>query len=297
VIFRSPWNGFPDVAVQTTVAKLKAHPDYDAAKHGDQDAALRVIAQIFKPGKVTDSCDLIVPVLQLDAGKQNMLAIAYALRLGRELGAEVFLGICQSNQVSHTGADAITRILGQPTFLGQIPPGRRVVIVDDVATFGSTLANLRGWIEHQGAHVIRATTLGATFGGTKLAQSKDAFAKLLEKFPEVETLSHNLGFTPDCFTARETHFLTQLPSREKMRALVRASEKVRPLLNPIGEYNHRLEQLVKDGLSTTDARKELETKEPALVLARDNQVVIQRRSQLLAQRQASTHDKKRGQRL
>jgi hypothetical protein len=163
--------------------------------------------------------------------------------------------------VSHTGADATTRILGQPTFLGQIPPARRVVIVDDVATFGSTLANLRGWIEHQGVRVIQATTLGATFGGTKLAQSKDAFAKLLEKYPEVEILSHNLGFTPDCFTARETHFLTQLPSREKMQALVVASEKVRPLLNPIGEYDQRVEQLVKDGLSASDARKELEAKE------------------------------------
>jgi len=297
VIFRSPWNGFPDVEVQTTVSKLKSHPDYDAAKHGDQDAALRVIDQLFKLGKVTDPCDLIVPVLQLDQGKQNMLAIAYALRLSRELGAEVFLGICQSNQVSHTGADAVTRILGQPTFLGQIAPGRRVVIADDVATFGTTLANLRGWIEHQGAHVIRATTLGATFGGTKLAQSKDAFAELLEKYPEVEILSRNLGFTPDCFTGRETHFLTQVPSREKMRALVAASEKVRALLNPIGEYNHRMDQLLKDGLSTTDARKELEAKEPALVSARDNQVVIQRRAQLLGERQASTHEKKRSQRL
>jgi hypothetical protein len=241
VIFRSPWNGFPDVAVQTTVAKLKSHPDYDAAKHGDQDAALRVIAQVFKPGKVTDSCDLIVPVLQLDQGKQNMLAVAYAVRLAKEIGAEVFLGICQSNQVSHTGADAITRILGQPTFVGLIARGRRVIIVDDVATFGSTLANLRGWIEHQDAHVIRATTLGATFGATKLAQSKDAFAKLLEKYPEVETLSRNLGFTPDCFTGRETHFLAQVPHREQMEALVAASEKVRALLNPIAEYNHRLE--------------------------------------------------------
>jgi hypothetical protein len=156
---------------------------------------------------------------------------------------------------------------------------------------------LRGWIEHQGAHVIRATTLGATFGGTKLAQPKEALDKLLNRFPEVETLSRNLGFTPDCFTGRETHFLAQVPHREQMQALVAASEKVRALLNPIAEYNHRLEQLLKDGLSKTDARKALEAKEPDLVLARDNQTVIQRRSQLLAQRQASTHEKKRGQRL
>jgi hypothetical protein len=179
----------------------------------------------------------------------------------------------------------------------QIAPGRRVLIVDDVATFGSTLANLRGWIEHQGAHVIRATTIGATFGGTKLAQPKEALEKLLNKFPEVEKLAGNLGFTPNCFTGRETHFLTQVPSREKMQALVAASEKVRPLLNPIGEYNHRMDQLLKDGLSTSDARKELEAKEPALVLARDTQTVIQRRAQLLEERQASTQDQKRGQRL
>jgi hypothetical protein len=79
-----------------------------------------------------------------------------------------------------------------------------------------------------------------------------------------------------------------------MRALVAASEKVRGLLNPIGEYNHRLEQLVKDGLSPTDARKELEAKEPDLVLARDQQTVVQRRSQLLAERQSNTPDQKRG---
>src|SRR6266481_1465148 len=241
--------------------------------------------------------DFIVPVLQLDAGKQNMLAVAYAVRLAKEIGAQVFLGICQSNQVSHTGADAVTRILGQPTFVGQIAGGRRVLIVDDVASFGSTLANLRGWIEHQGAYVIRATTLGATFGGTKLAQPKEALDKLLKKFPEVETLSRNLGFTLDCFTGRETHFLAQVPHRERMEALVTASEKVRALLNPIAEYNHRLEQLLKDGLSKTDARKALEAKEPDLVLAQDNQTVIQRRSQLLAQRQASTHEKKRSERL
>jgi hypothetical protein len=55
-----------------------------------------------------------------------------------------------------------------------------------------------------------------------------------------------------------------------------------------------MEQLLKDRLSTTDARKELEAKEPALVLARDTQTVIQRRAQLFAERQASAQDQKRG---
>jgi hypothetical protein len=78
--------------------------------------------------------------------------------------------------------------------------------------------------------VIRATTLGATFGGTKLVQRKEALDKLLKKFPEVESLSRNLGFTLDCFTGREPHFLAQVPHREQMQALVAASEKVRARL-------------------------------------------------------------------
>jgi hypothetical protein len=90
--------------------------------------------------------------------------------------------------------------------------------------------------------------------------------------------------------------LAQVPHREQMQALVAASEKVRALLNPIAEYNHRLEQLLKDGLSKTDARKALEAKEPDLVVAHDIQTVIQRRLQLLAQRHASTYEKKKSQR-
>jgi Phosphoribosyl transferase domain len=298
LIFRTPWDGFPDVTVQTTVPKLKAHPDYAAAKSGNPDAAIRVINQLFKPGKVTDPCDLVVPVLQLDREKQNMLAVAYAVQLAHEIGAELFLGVAQSNQVSHTGSSAITRILGQPTFAGTIPPGSRVLIVDDVATFGSTLANLRGWIEHQGAHVVRATTLSASFGGTKLAQPKPVLDKLLRQFPEVEILTQNLGFTPDCLTGRETYFLAQqVPTREQMLLLVAASEKVRPLLNPIGEYDHQLEQLIRQCLSKADARNSLATIAPDLVSTRDNQVIIQRRAQLSAEQRANTQENKSRQRL
>ena len=79
-------------------------------------------------------------------------------------------------------------------------------------------------------------------------------------------------------------------------------EVSRPLLTPDeamrmkGARKNALEQLLKGGLSKTDARKALEAKEPDLVVAHDNQTVIQRRLRLLAQRQASTHEKKRSQR-
>ena len=59
-----------------------------------------------------------------------------------------------SPRARHPGAVDVLR----PRGLGRV--SRRTLLA---ATFGSTLANLRGWIEHQGAYVIRATILGATF--------------------------------------------------------------------------------------------------------------------------------------
>jgi hypothetical protein len=138
---------------------------------------------------------------------------------------------------------------------------------------------------------------GATLGGTKLAQTKEALEKLLNKFPEVETLARNLGFHTGLFYRTRNLFSRKVPHREQMQALVAASEKVRALLKPIAKYNLRLEQLVKDGLSPTDGRKALEAREPDLVLARDNQVVIQRRSQLLAQRRQYTREKEKSKTL
>jgi hypothetical protein len=82
-----------------------------------------------------------------------------------------------------------------------------------------------------------------------------------------------------------------------MRALVAASEKVRPLLNPIGEYNHQFEQLIGQGLSKADARNSLATIAPDLVSTRDNQVIIQRRAQLSAEQRANREENTSRQRL
>jgi predicted amidophosphoribosyltransferase len=63
-----------------------------------------------------------------------------------------------ANVVSHTAADAETQILGQPVYIGKLQRGNRILIVDDVITFGSTLANLR---EFRSLHILLCSTFGA----------------------------------------------------------------------------------------------------------------------------------------
>jgi hypoxanthine phosphoribosyltransferase len=134
------------------------------------------------------------------------------------------LGIVQRNVVSHTGAGAATRILGQPAFMGELEVGSHILVVDDVVTYGSTLANLRGWIQKQGATVVGATTLAAAFGATKLALPESVYARLVETFPgQSENLANELGFTNRCFTNREARFLCSLKRVEDIEDLVQAA--------------------------------------------------------------------------
>jgi hypothetical protein len=169
-----------------------------------------VVESVRKPAKVRWEADEIVAVAQFDRNKKNALPIAYAVLLGREMGIPVNSTVVQENIVSHTGADAPTRVLGQPIFDGAIGEGKRILIVDDVVTFGATLANLRGFIQSCGSVVVGASTLSASYGGTKLALPDHVKQSLFERFPSVAELAHGLGFEPDCFTNREARFLAAL---------------------------------------------------------------------------------------
>jgi hypothetical protein len=64
-VYRSPWDDFPDVVIQTTVSKLRSRPAYDAAKRGGGEAAFEVIKEVFKPEKI-----------QFDRAYPNALPIA-----------------------------------------------------------------------------------------------------------------------------------------------------------------------------------------------------------------------------
>jgi hypothetical protein len=227
-ICRTAWTGFPDVIVQTTVNKLRSLPSYESAKRGNGEAAFEVIRQLIKPDKVPFEFDTVVPVAQFDRTYPNALPFAYAIQLAKHFEADLSLDIVQSNVVSHTKADAETRILGQPTFIGKIASARHALIVDDVVTYGSTLANLRGWIEKQGATVVGATTLAAGFGATKLTLPSEVYERLVEKFPiHAVKLANELGFTAECFTNREARFLCGMKQIEDMDRLIVAAAEMK----------------------------------------------------------------------
>ena len=80
---RAPWNGFPEVAVHSSIDKLKSLPGYQAAKQGDNRAAARIAAALINPGRLNISIDYVVPVIQVDAGRYNAIPVAFAALLAK----------------------------------------------------------------------------------------------------------------------------------------------------------------------------------------------------------------------
>jgi hypothetical protein len=262
-IYRLPWGDFPDVIVHTTVAKLKAHPDYALAKAGDPSAAIRLAAELVKPDKVSvPIVDAVVPVMQPDAGRKNAIPIAVAALLARQLGLEPIQDITQTNDVAHTDANAASRILGQPMFAGKIRPYARVLIVDDVVTFGSTIANLRGWIHQQRALAVGCTCLAAAFGSTKLRPPQSIMEQLDQRhYHAHRDLAETIGFFGECWTNREARFLLQ-QSPEAMQHLLRAAQALYRIgFEPPGKERLQTPSLVQERPRTRKPPKEPPTPE------------------------------------
>jgi hypothetical protein len=237
MVVRTPWSNFPPVAVHTDGQTLKSHPDYLAAKNGDLKAARRVVSDTFKPGKIAglvqaakSSIDYVVPVQQLDPeARWNALPLAFAKAAARELGARVVPFVVQDNIVSHTSADSATRLTNQPSFSGTVPKGK-FLIVDDVVTLGSTLANLRGYIEHKGGQVVMASSIISGIFATRIAPDPGLVSSIKRRFPnELGIFPEKLGFPVDCLTNREGNFVYGLANLESIRnPLVPTHNSIRP---------------------------------------------------------------------
>lgn len=217
---RTPWNpDFPDATVLHKLGDVTSNPDHDAAKAGDSQAALRLIDSTVTPEdtqKVKDAyqgkADYVVPVHAVEGAGLNKIPLAYAHKIGSDLGIPVHDGIVQDSVVKRSASDGVGRLTKEVAFHGDVIPGKKYLLADDTLTQGGTLAGLKGYIESHGGEVIGASALMGKQYSAKLAPDAHTLAALRDAAtPEFEKWwEHEYGHSFDQLTESEARYLTTL---------------------------------------------------------------------------------------
>lgn len=223
------WN-----AEDERVTSLSDHPLYNSAKRRrNARAALSICDEICRDYTldcIQDACledgrgDLpivVAPALSLDE-TQNALAIGYAKWLANELRWECDSALFQRRTVSRDFVtDGWFRLVNEPEFYGQVQPGRRYVIADDVCTMGGTMASLRGYIEASGGRVVCTTTLASRDGShAQFSLAERTLSRLSSvhggALPAV--FREEFGYELTCVTEHEGRFLLRCQGLDAFRA-------------------------------------------------------------------------------
>lgn len=191
---RRGWDAsFPDVAVAHPLAFLNNHPDYAAAKAGDDAAALRVARDAITPEFVeqvrqaipSGSSPKIVPVLAREGAGNNRIPLMAAEVLAQRLELQTDVRPVQQEKIGRTQASALERVANQPTFEGEVEHGD-YILLDDTLTQGGTLAQLKTHIEDNGGRVILATALTGKNYSRKLSLNPTTLAEVRGKYGSIE---------------------------------------------------------------------------------------------------------------
>ncbi len=205
-------------------AKLKAHPDYVAAKGGDNAAAFRLVRDAIDTDTIERALDAFgsdvtyVPVAAIEASGRNKLPNAVAAGLSQITGARVTRDIAQSNKAYHTGAGAMERLIARTHFDGPVQRGERYVIVDDVTVLGSTLADLANHIISNGGEVVGNFTLVNGSYIPEMVPQKGLINKIKRRFGDA--IEQEFGIRPEALTASEARYLLRFRNADALRTRV-----------------------------------------------------------------------------
>jgi adenine/guanine phosphoribosyltransferase-like PRPP-binding protein len=158
---------------------------------------------------------LVAPVAAVERGGFNAIPDEMAHVLAAEIGLQMApYDIYQSSYVAHTRAGGWHRLVTPAVFAGTVIDGADYLLVDDHVGFGGTLANLRGYVETNGGHVIGMTTLTETGGGHKIAVLPETLFMLQERHgDELNTFWRQLfRYGTDCLTNIEAGYLYRVES-------------------------------------------------------------------------------------
>ena len=223
IIPRVPWpTDFPDVVIHSDMPHRNNHAFYAAAKAGDAEAAKTLVQDLLSADGIAQVSGLLsgrpaifIPVVADEVSGFNAIPDAMAQEIANRLGLMALAGtIVQANKVGHTRADGWHRLVTPAVFSGDVEEHANTILVDDHVGFGGTLANLRGYIEQRGGHVLGMTTLTETRAARKIAVRAETLTMLQDRHGE--ELNHfwfeEFGHTVDCLTDIEAGYLCRVES-------------------------------------------------------------------------------------
>jgi hypothetical protein len=187
---------------------LAEHPALAAAREGDYKAARCVVHDLCGPIHFDVVPDFITPVLALDETDLfNALPLALAEHIADCCGAKLCMSVKRGNVYVTLHDSALNRFFSQAEFVGDVPQGKHI-LVDDTVHFGSTLANLRGYITAQGGTVLSASSLAAGAFSTNLVPDSSLISTLKTRYGhEISLIEEVFHFPVECLTSREAYYL------------------------------------------------------------------------------------------
>ena len=234
---RVPWRHFADAVLLVDETRTKRHPYYGTAKSGDEPAAWALIdslldeSSVDKVRQLVETSNLGPPALACahacEGQGVNAIPAGLAEWFSARLNIPFVADLVQSNVVAHTGADGYGRLARQARFEGHVDPGREYVIVDDFIGQGGTMANLRGWIESEGGHVIGAVGLTGKPYSAKLASTKEQLHELRQKHGRdfEKWWRAEFGHAFNCLTQSEARYLARSPDADTIRDRLAAAKR------------------------------------------------------------------------
>ena len=221
----APWrDSVEDVVVHTTLGTLRGkHVElYNKAKAGDVEAAEELVSKVVKSEKVKALAEAypkatVVPVHAEEALGRNKIPAVYAKQF-EKYGLAVVSDIRQINKPFHTGSDRVGRFIRRARFDGEVEAGKEYILVDDHITMGSTLRDLKDYIEGKGGKVVAISTLTASAGGTKLRPTEQQKQQLKERGVTNEQLKElGIADSADGLTRREVQEILVLANTRGVR--------------------------------------------------------------------------------
>ena len=217
--------------------KMKAHPDYVAAKAGDREAAARLVVDVVKPETIEAARERFGPDVIYaaphaeEASGRNQIPNALANIYASQTSGRVDDSIIQAVRAFHTGAGAMDRLISRALFDGDIVKGGKYVLVDDVSTMGGTFAEMSHHIQANGGTVVGIITLTNASRSTTFTAKQEVTNEIERRYGnEVREL---FGIDPKSLTAAEAGYLVGFRDANSLRnrAVKARQERVKRLLS------------------------------------------------------------------